>query len=636
MDATSTLACLYSLVGDHAVLLPLEFGEKKPPNNAWQTTTYERTQESDYRSELDAAIERQGNIGVLMVGGLATVDIDNDLDAEEFLALNPKLATTLRTRGARGCNHWLRITGDYPRQVYFLKKTDGTSWGEWRGGGQTVIAGQHPSGVRYHRLVEHPAIEVAFDDINWPASLVLTWKEEEQRIEHKPDTLEKRISAYIAAIPGAVAGNGGHPQTFKVACYLVNGWALSAAEAMPYLQAYNQRCLPMWSDKELAHKLDDAEKAQHKEPREHLREDRDVAPLDFSRYKEVNSTFPKSMGEAAFHGICGHVVDAIAEQSEACREAILIQFLCAIGNVIGRSAYAYGGDSMHHARLWTIVVGATSKGRKGTAWNGVKRLLETLDKKWVLTRLTSGASSGEGVIHNVRDAKYGIPKSSAKKKKTAEYVYPEEVLLDAGESDKRLPLIEEEFAQVFRVIERVGNTLSPVLRQAWDGSQLSIPNKNSGERATNPHVTVIGHITKEELSKFSGSAELLNGFANRFLWCASKRTEDKPFSECVEWTKYPEIIKTLKSVIEQFNPTSTAHRLKRNKDANILWEKHYKSLSAGYCGALGGILNRAEAQVFRLSIVCGSRSQHRNNSQAHGCSACSMGILSGKRQMDIR
>lgn len=40
---------------------------------------------------------------------------------------------------------------------------------------------------------------------------------------------------------------------------------------MPYLQNYNQRCEPPWSDKELIHKLADAEKVQHKEPRGHLR-----------------------------------------------------------------------------------------------------------------------------------------------------------------------------------------------------------------------------------------------------------------------------------------------------------------------------------------------------------------------------
>ena len=118
------------------------------------------------------------------------------------------------------------------------------------------------------------------DTINWPANIrrPLPWEKEDHPnppvAEHGKNgdaDLDNRVSAYLAAIPGAVSGQGGHGQTFKVACYLVNGWALSATEALPYLQNYNQRCEPPWSDKELIHKLADAEKVQHKEPRGHLR-----------------------------------------------------------------------------------------------------------------------------------------------------------------------------------------------------------------------------------------------------------------------------------------------------------------------------------------------------------------------------
>ena len=116
-------------------------------------------------------------------------------------------------------------------------------------------------------------------DFRWPEYIKrpLPWEKADlpnppaARHGNNGDTdLSKRISAYIAAVPGAVSGQGGHGQTFKAACYLVNGWGLSAAEALPYLQTYNQRCEPPWTDKELAHKLSDAEKAQHAEPRGHL------------------------------------------------------------------------------------------------------------------------------------------------------------------------------------------------------------------------------------------------------------------------------------------------------------------------------------------------------------------------------
>jgi len=59
----------------------------------------------------------EGNIGVIMgpaSGGIGSLDIDDDAGAEEFLALNPDLKETLRTRGARGCNIWFYPDGEVP------------------------------------------------------------------------------------------------------------------------------------------------------------------------------------------------------------------------------------------------------------------------------------------------------------------------------------------------------------------------------------------------------------------------------------------------------------------------------------------------------------------------------------------
>ena len=52
---------------------------------------------------------------------------------------------------------------------------------------------------------------------------------------------------------------------------LVHGFALSRAQAWPIMLEFNARCDPPWSEKELAHKLDDAAKlARHSKPRGHL------------------------------------------------------------------------------------------------------------------------------------------------------------------------------------------------------------------------------------------------------------------------------------------------------------------------------------------------------------------------------
>ena len=82
--------------------------------------------------------------------------------------------------------------------------------------------------------------------------------------------MNDRIQKYIDAIPGAVAGDGGHNQTFPVACSLVNGFALSESEAMTWMRVYSQKCDPLWTEKELIHKVQSAMSATHDKARGHL------------------------------------------------------------------------------------------------------------------------------------------------------------------------------------------------------------------------------------------------------------------------------------------------------------------------------------------------------------------------------
>jgi hypothetical protein len=82
--------------------------------------------------------------------------------------------------------------------------------------------------------------------------------------------VNERVARYMAATPSAVSGNHGSPQTFKVACDLVNGWALPPLCALTWLRIYNERCQPRWTLDELQHKIDDAVNADHGKPRGHL------------------------------------------------------------------------------------------------------------------------------------------------------------------------------------------------------------------------------------------------------------------------------------------------------------------------------------------------------------------------------
>jgi Protein of unknown function (DUF3987) len=83
-------------------------------------------------------------------------------------------------------------------------------------------------------------------------------------VNGKPSTpldVSERARRYLEKIPGAVAGRKGHNQLLSAASAMVNGFNLSADEAMLILaNDYNPRCVPPWSDKELRHKVDEAAK----------------------------------------------------------------------------------------------------------------------------------------------------------------------------------------------------------------------------------------------------------------------------------------------------------------------------------------------------------------------------------------
>jgi hypothetical protein len=71
--------------------------------------------------------------------------------------------------------------------------------------------------------------------------------------------LKRRARDYLAHLPPAISGCRGHDTTFMAACWLVR-FGLGDRDAMVLLREFNQRCLPPWTEKELAHKLADARK----------------------------------------------------------------------------------------------------------------------------------------------------------------------------------------------------------------------------------------------------------------------------------------------------------------------------------------------------------------------------------------
>jgi P4 family phage/plasmid primase-like protien len=76
----------------------------------------------------------------------------------------------------------------------------------------------------------------------------------------------ERCRAYLANVPPAISGQGGHDRTFRTARIIANDFDLAGTEeGWNLLNEYNQRCEPPWSEGELRHKWEDACKAPPQE-----------------------------------------------------------------------------------------------------------------------------------------------------------------------------------------------------------------------------------------------------------------------------------------------------------------------------------------------------------------------------------
>lgn len=96
---------------------------------------------------------------------------------------------------------------------------------------------------------------------------------------------------------------------------------------------------------------------------------------------------------------------------------------------------------------------------------------------------------------------------------------------------------------------------------------------------------------------------MANGFANRFIFLAVKRSKCLPNPKGVPAEQIGLLARRLRDRIEQAHKTAEAGPLQRDDEAERLWAEVYPSLSEGKPGLIGAVLGRAEAQVMRLALA---------------------------------
>ena len=291
------------------------------------------------------------------------------------------------------------------------------------------------------------------------------------------------------------------------------------------------------------------------------------------RFHRVGLSLPTA---AAYHGLAGEIVQAIAPHTEADPVAVLVQLLVAYGALIGGGAwFKVEADAPLPQRVRRSCR-RFAVSRKGSALGHVKQLLGEVEEDFPL-RVEKGLSSGEGVVWLLRD-----PEGK-----------------DAGAPDRRLLVTEPEFARVLSGREIA--SLSPVLREAWDGEDLETLTRNSPLRATEAHLALIGHITADGVASLLDHAQHREWFAQSFPF----RARVAAHSCCpTAGMKYPLAKTGLKERLAQaLEHARGAGELRFHPRAKKHWTTSYEEMSERPMDGLTGALTaRAEAHSLRSGV----------------------------------
>lgn len=163
-----------------------------------------------------------------------------------------------------------------------------------------------------------------------------------------------------------------------------------------------------------------------------------------------------------------------------------------------------------------------------------------------------------------------------------------EALIDAVAEgdDHRVFVVRNEWGRLLAVGRRDGATLSPLIRQTWDGDRLAVRSRAGKAIADGAHVCVLGHITADELRSKLLDVEVANGFANRHLFCEVRRSKLLPSGGNLSESVVAEIGHEIRDVLIQAR--KVLYQVMADDDPG---------------GLVAALIARDAPQVLRLSVT---------------------------------
>jgi hypothetical protein len=300
------------------------------------------------------------------------------------------------------------------------------------------------------------------------------------------------------------------------------------------------------------------------------------------------------------YGIAGEMVRKAAKYCEAHPSGMYIDLVVSLGSMIGRGPYFRVGATTHYTNEFIIRVGNTSTGRKGTGRDAINEPLKLIDHTWYHDRVMAGFGSGEAIVGQIADPRHQSVRDTKSSTGFKNILVP-------GVNDKRLFIREGEAASVFKLASKDGSRADIILRDGWDGMPLSNLVKGKTEGINNsagckePHISISGDTTRDELISSLPKGADKNGFGNRFLYNYVCRVKYCPNGgPMLDWTdeivRLHEIMQFARSL--RYVPLTAA--------AAKVWNRMYMEVEQeieGLPKLTASMCARGAAHIRRLALI---------------------------------
>lgn len=311
---------------------------------------------------------------------------------------------------------------------------------------------------------------------------------------------------------------------------------------------------------------------------------------------------PPALRPEAYHGPAGAFVRQIEPDTESDPASILIQHLGAVGSAAGPSVGFTVNRTWHPMLINVMIVGPTGTGRKGGSATNALWPLRLANPHWHEHCISAGVSTGEGLIQHVRDPVIVMEEVEDETTLTGTDTRPK--VTDPGATDKRACIVLSEATLLLKNIEKPGSLLSETVRDLWDKQSAQTLTKHDPIRTTGAHVNIMAQVTPRAVQDYLASAEIANGFANRFLFAWSPATTKRlPRGGSLTDIDIAPYVSHLKDVFRWASARDHVE-LDFTRAAGSLWDgEMYDELNAQVPGILGELLARGAPYVRRLATV---------------------------------